>query len=113
MIDDDWVDGQSKSMKIGKSNTGSPIASHSGSSNSNNLRLSGASGSDITSELGGKQKKSKFPLTLKQFEVIFQNKIQPNLEEQGKFTFEDLWTLVNAYDYWQYENINKSTFGQI
>lgn len=57
--------------------------------------------------------KKKLPVTFKQFEVIYNNKIAPELEDREKFLFDNLWLLVNAYDYIKYENINKSTFGQI
>lgn len=57
--------------------------------------------------------KKKLPVTFKQFEVIFNNKIAPELQQKDKFLFENLWMLINSYDYIKYENINKSTFGQI
>lgn len=74
---------------------------------SSNAELMKSSGNFTVNDKKGK----RLPITSKQFEVIFINKIQPNLTNFGKFTFDDLWVLINAYDYWQYENINKSTFG--
>lgn len=31
----------------------------------------------------------------------------------GKFKFEEMNVLLNAYEYWRYENINKQTFHQL
>jgi hypothetical protein len=59
------------------------------------------------------QKKKKLDLSGKQFDYIYKNKIQNQLDEPGKFNFKDMNILFNAYEYWRYENINNKNFKQI
>jgi len=59
------------------------------------------------------QKKKKLDLSGKQFDYIYKNKIQNQLNEPGKFNFKDMNILFNAYEYWRYENINNKNFKQI
>ena len=64
------------------------------------------------------QTKKKPEISLKQFDYIYRNKIAPGLNEKhdndgiltGKFQFTDMNLLLNSYEYWKYENINKQTF---
>jgi hypothetical protein len=55
-------------------------------------------------------KNKKRDITLKQFDYIYKNKIEINLEVSGKFLFTDINLLLNAYEYWKFEKINKQTF---
>ena len=55
-------------------------------------------------------RQKKRDITIKQFDYIYKNKIDIKLEEKGKFKFTDMNLLLNAYEYWRYENINKQTF---
>ena len=55
----------------------------------------------------------KRDVSLKQFEYIWKNKVQNNLEEHGKFRFKEMNILLNSYEYWRYENKNKQTFESI
>ena len=67
------------------------------------------------------QTKRKPEISLKQFDYIYRNKILGGLNEKhdvdgimkGKFQFTDMNLLLNAYEYWKYENINKQTFHQL
>ena len=52
-------------------------------------------------------KNKKRDISLKQFDYIYKNKILNNLEEKGRFKFTEMNVLLNAYEYWKYENINK------
>jgi hypothetical protein len=66
-----------------------------------------------TSGLGINQDKKttkKRDISLKQFDYIYKNKIEANLEDKGQFKFTEMNLLLNAYEYWRYENINKATF---
>jgi hypothetical protein len=64
-----------------------------------------------TDEFANRQKAGsivkKRDVSLKQFEYIWKNKVQSNLEEHGKFRFKEMNILLNAYEYWRYENKNK------
>jgi hypothetical protein len=55
-------------------------------------------------------KRSKLPLTYKQFDYINKNKIDPELEEKGQFRFKDMNVLFNAYEYWRYDQVSKQKF---
>lgn len=55
----------------------------------------------------------KRDISIRQFDYIYKNKIEQQLEEKGKFKFTDLNLLLNGYEYWRYENINKQTFKQL
>ena len=53
------------------------------------------------------KKKKKRDITMKQFDFIYKNKIQGYLNDKDQFMFTDMNLLLNAYEYWRYENINK------
>ena len=63
--------------------------------------------------LNPSKKKKKRDITYKQFDFIYKNKIQKHLEDNEQFKFTDMNLLLNAYEYWRYENINKQTFSQL
>jgi hypothetical protein len=56
------------------------------------------------------QPTKKRDVSFKQFEYIWKNKMQNKVSEAGKFKFEEMNLLLNAYEYWRYENKNKQTF---
>lgn len=53
-----------------------------------------------------KKKARKRDLTTKQFEHIWLNKIQNQLQHQNQFRFQEMNVLLNAYEYWRYESKN-------
>jgi len=90
-IDDDEVD-----PSIGRN------SSMNGSQSQNNLKMS--------AKFSASKKRD---ISVRQFDYIYKNKIDQQLEEKGKFKFTDLNLLLNGYEYWRYENINKQTFKQL
>lgn len=58
-------------------------------------------------------KVKKRDITVKEFDYIYKNKIEANLEEPGKFKYTDINLLFNAYEYWRFEKINKQTLNHI
>ena len=53
------------------------------------------------------KKAKKRDITANQFDFIWNKKILDNLETKDQFTFQEMNVLLNAYEYWRYENINK------
>lgn len=53
------------------------------------------------------KKVKKREITINQFDFIWNKKILGNLETRDQFTFQEMNVLLNAYEYWRYENINK------
>ena len=61
------------------------------------------------------QTKKKPDVSLRLFEYIYKNKIQPGLDKKhntqsemkGKFQFTDMNLLMDAYEYFRYENVNR------
>ena len=59
------------------------------------------------------KKQKKRDISSKQFDYIYKNKIETELDAHNEFKFEDMNVLLNAYEYWQYENKNKQAFKEI
>jgi len=57
-----------------------------------------------------KAQSKKVDIQYKQFEYIFGNRIKPNLADPAKFRWNDLNLLLNAYEFWRFENKQKINF---
>ena len=65
----------------------------------------------VSSELTHKLLKSQNQIDeviipYKRFRILYENKIDPFLEEKSKFKFKEMNVLLTAYEFWRYEFSN-------